>query len=84
MEEPTNIIYQNKFDDQTNRSIRKLVSFIILSLLIIAGFASIFLTQKVQSHLHREYPKVDCAAVTQHYTDQNALKTFALIEWFHL
>ena len=66
-DEPSNINFENKYDSEVKRSMRKLVTYTILGMLVVLGFIAIFLTQKETAKLYREYPAVDCDDLTSEY-----------------
>ena len=84
VQEPSNIMFENKFDSDSFTTGRKFISFFVLFALVLLGFLSIFFTQKKTSYLYREYPLYDCDSVSRSYQEENQLKIYAMIEWYHL
>ena len=65
--EPTDIIWENRIFTQTEYFFRQLVAFSIIGVLLFGSFAFIYNVARTSAEIAREFPKVDCDAISTTY-----------------
>lgn len=68
--EPTDIIWENRIYTATDYFFRQLLAFTIIGLMLLASFAFIFKVARTSAAIAIEFPKVDCAAISDIYGSQ--------------
>lgn len=68
--EPTDIIWENRIYTRADYFFRQLVAFTIIGILLFASFAVIYKVARMSAEISREFPKVDCEAITHTYGNQ--------------
>jgi hypothetical protein len=82
--EPSDIIWENRQYTTAQRTFKKLVMSIIISILLLLSFSSIFYCSKWSLSVKEKYPKVNCAELNEEMKDtvdlwqKNAIQEFLM------